>query len=62
MDFALNKAGDEGYSSIRLDAYSQNDRTLRFYENRGYEKRGEIYFPYRDEPFYCYEKAIVFKG
>lgn len=59
MDFALNKAITEGYSSIRLDAYSKNERTLRFYENRGYKKRGEIFFPYRDEPFYCFEKAVV---
>jgi ribosomal protein S18 acetylase RimI-like enzyme len=58
MDFALKKAIDEGYSSIRLDAYSKNERTLRFYENRGYKKRGKIYFPYRNEPFYCYEKFV----
>lgn len=59
MDFALDKAIKEGYTSIRLDAYSQNERTLRFYEKRGYQKRGEIYFPYREEPFNCYEKLIV---
>ncbi|MFT5820072.1 MAG: ribosomal protein S18 acetylase RimI-like enzyme [Crocinitomix sp.] len=58
MDFALNKAIEEGYSSIRLDAYSQNQRTLSFYEKRGYEKRGEIYFPYREESFNCYEKNV----
>lgn len=59
MDFALNKAITENYTSIRLDAYSLNERTLRFYEKRGYQKRGEIYFPYRNEPFNCYEKLVV---
>ncbi|NOQ71038.1 MAG: GNAT family N-acetyltransferase [Crocinitomix sp.] len=58
MDFALNTAIEEGYTAIRLDAYSKNQGTLHFYENRGYQKRGEIYFPYRDEPFYCYEKLV----
>ena len=58
MDFALSTAIEEDYTAIRLDAYSKNQRTLRFYENRGYHTRGEIYFPYREEPFFCYEKLV----
>lgn len=55
MDFAEEFALKENYSSIRLDSYSQNKRALKFYENRGYQKRGECFFSGRDMPFYCYE-------
>ena len=58
MDFAENYAILNGYTSIRLDAYSGNERVLRFYENRNYMKRGEVYFTGRKLPFYCYEKLI----
>lgn len=55
MDFAEDFAKKENYSAIRLDSYSQNKRALKFYENRGYVKRGECFFSGRDMPFYCYE-------
>lgn len=59
MDFAEALAIESGAASIRLDAYSGNKRALKFYEQRGYIKRGEVYFPLRDLPFFCYEKAII---
>ncbi|HET8574233.1 MAG TPA: GNAT family N-acetyltransferase [Edaphocola sp.] len=59
MTFAENYGKQRGFHSIRLDAYSQNTRVLRFYDKRAYAKRGEIYFPGRDLPFYCYEKQLV---
>jgi ribosomal protein S18 acetylase RimI-like enzyme len=58
MDDALAFAQENQYAAIRLDAYSKNPRTLKFYLSRGYEKRGEIYFPYREDPFYCFEKVL----
>ncbi len=58
MDFAEDYAIKDNYSSVRLDAYSGNERVLRFYENRDYEKRGEVFFPERELPFYCYEKQL----
>ena len=58
MDFALEHAITNDYSAIRLDAYSLNDRTIKFYKNRGYHYRGDIYFAYRDAPFFCFEKKI----
>lgn len=58
MDFAENFAAAGGFTSIRLDAYSANKRSLRFYENRGYQKRGEVNFAGRALPFFCYEKLI----
>ncbi|APG60742.1 GNAT family N-acetyltransferase [Christiangramia salexigens] len=59
MDHAENFAKQEGYSSVRLDTFSQNLRNQRFYEQRGYKRLGDIYFPKQSEhPFYCYELLI----
>ena len=59
MNFALDFALKNEYKSIRLDAYSGNQRTLNFYKNRGYNKVGEIYFPYRTMHFDCFEKSLI---
>lgn len=59
MDFAEDFARENGYVSVRLDTFSQNDRNQRFYEIRGYRRLGNIYFPGQSEhPFYCYEKIL----
>lgn len=56
MDVAEVKARQEGIASIRLDTFSQNPGNQRFYEQRGYRRLGEIFFPKQSEhPFYCYE-------
>lgn len=59
MDFVEKLAFDNNFSSIRLDAYSQNKRVIIFYEKRKYCFRGEIYFPERTSPFYAMEKEII---
>lgn len=61
MDFTENYAAEKGYTSIRLDAYSGNPRALNLYERRGYRKVGQVFFPERELPFYCYEKVIAEK-
>ncbi len=58
MDYALEFALTNNYKSIRLDAYSGNQRILDFYLKREYIKRGEIFFPYRELPFFCFEKIL----
>ncbi len=56
MDYAEAFAKAKKATSIRLDTFSQNRRNQRFYEARGYQKLGNIYFPKQSEhPFYCYE-------
>lgn len=57
MAFAEEYAMKGNYSSLRFDAYSGNRRALRFYEQRGYQKKGEVYFPGRELPFFCFEKV-----
>lgn len=58
MDFAENFAKENGYSSIRLDTYSQNERSISFYKKRNYFIRGEVYFSERVYPFHCLEKMV----
>lgn len=59
MDFAENHAREHRFVSVRLDTFSQNKRNQRFYEQRGYQKLGDIYFPKQSEhPFHCYELVL----
>jgi ribosomal protein S18 acetylase RimI-like enzyme len=56
MAFAENFAKNNGYLSVRLDTFSQNKRNQRFYETRGYQKLGDIFFSKQSKhPFHCYE-------
>jgi ribosomal protein S18 acetylase RimI-like enzyme len=59
MDFAENHAREHRFVSVRLDTFSQNRRNQRFYEQRGYQKLGDIYFPKQSmHPFHCYELVL----
>ena len=59
MDFAENHARQQNALSVRLDTFSQNHRNQRFYETRGYQKLGDVYFPRQAEfPFHCYELVL----
>ena len=56
MTFAENHAKTTRFNSVRLDTFSQNKRNQKFYETRGYQKLGDIFFPKQSEhPFHCYE-------
>ncbi len=59
MDFAETHARTNAYHSVRLDTFSQNKRNQHFYETRGYQKLGDIFFPKQSEhPFHCYELVL----
>lgn len=59
MEFAEKFAAENHYRSVRLDTFSQNKRNQKFYESRGYQRLGNIYFPKQSEhPFFCYEKIL----
>ena len=59
MDFAETLGRQNHVVSIRLDTFSANERNQRFYETRGYQRLGEIYFPNQsDLCFYCYELIL----
>jgi ribosomal protein S18 acetylase RimI-like enzyme len=58
LDYAEDYAANNGYTSIRLDAYSGNPRALRLYEKHRYNRVGQVHFPMRGRPFYVYEKIL----
>ena len=59
MSFAEDFALKGKFTSIRLDTFSKNPRNQKFYEQRGYTRLEEVYFPNQSEfPFYCYELVL----
>lgn len=61
MDFAEQFAIQKRAASVRLDTFSKNLRNQKFYEARGYQRLGSIYFPKQSEfPFYCYELVLTY--
>jgi len=59
MDFAEDHARQNNAVSIRLDTFSDNVHNQKFYETRGYQRLGNIYFPRQsDLCFYCYELVL----
>lgn len=47
LQFAEEQAQREGLQSIRLDVFSANPSAISMYEKAGYQKRGQIFFPFR---------------
>lgn len=59
MDFAEGLSRERGCVSVRLDTFSQNKRNQAFYEQRGYQRLGDIHFPKQSpHPFHCYELPL----
>lgn len=49
---------DQGYTSIRLDTFSQNKKAQSLFARQGYEPRGIFYFSGYDDPFIAFEKQL----
>ena len=58
MLFTENLVSEKGLSSIRLDTYSGNPKTMEFYLRLGYSKLGHIYLKEGKNEYYCFEKII----
>lgn len=59
MDFSEEFARYKGYTAIRLDTFSQNQRNQKFYLKRGYTDLGSVFLKYRkDHPYFCYELIL----
>jgi len=56
LDFAEKRAEEQGMTVIRLDVFMQNPDAVRFYENRGYQCAGSVWF--RKGEFLCMEKQL----
>lgn len=61
LSFCEVYALDKNYDGIRLDAFSENNTALKFYEKHGYSKKGELIFSFKPEGhqrYFCYEKLF----
>lgn len=56
MDFAERLIDEKGYTSIRLDVFSQNPRAYQLYKKLGYKYTGEVAFC--KGCFYLMEKIL----
>lgn len=56
MQYVEHHARENNYSSIRLDAFTQNPTACHLYRKIGYSVRGTVEF--RKGTFYCYEKLL----
>ena len=60
-DFCEEFAIKKGCETIRLDILPENPQSIYFWELRGFEKSGEIFFetkPQKMEVYFCYEKFL----
>jgi len=57
MGFAEEFAVSKGYSTIHLDAFTNNPAAVGLYEKMGYRNAGIIEF--RKGLFYCFEKSLL---
>jgi ribosomal protein S18 acetylase RimI-like enzyme len=51
----------KGYDSIRLDAFSENEKAIHIYKKLGYQKRGRVFFtskPEGHQEYICFEKEL----
>jgi len=58
MEYVENQAKKDGIDSIRLGAFKQYDKVVKFYNKRGYKSMGEIVFDVSPIPFLGMEKSI----
>lgn len=56
MNFAEEYGRENGYESIRLDAFISNKHACNLYEKLGYSTAGIVQF--RKGKFYCFEKGL----
>lgn len=59
IQFAEDYARNQGFSSLRLDAYSKNPGAVALYDHAGFSQKGNIYHPFRKVPYQCFEKILA---
>ncbi|WP_433744410.1 GNAT family N-acetyltransferase [Falsibacillus pallidus] len=62
LHFAEDLAQQKGYECLRLDVYSGNPGAIRLYEKTGYIYRGQVHYPMRKHPYFCFEKTLSFEA
>jgi GNAT superfamily N-acetyltransferase len=58
LTFAEEYAKDQGYTSLRLHVYGENQEAISVYNNFHYQQTGQIQLKAQKVPFYCFEKTF----
>ncbi|WP_308303486.1 GNAT family N-acetyltransferase [Bacillus canaveralius] len=58
MSFSESYALEKGVFYLKTDTYSLNKKAQLLFEKNEFVKVGEMKFPERDQPFYCYDKFL----
>jgi|ERR1035437_8451328 GNAT superfamily N-acetyltransferase len=56
--FAEEFAKAQGFTSLRLDVYGDNQEILTLFDHTNYQKTGQVQTPAQQIPFYCFEKNL----
>ncbi|OZM56220.1 hypothetical protein CIB95_12405 [Lottiidibacillus patelloidae] len=62
LQFSDKMAKESQYSSLRLDSFSGNEKSLSFYKNAGYKEVGSVNFAEKvkgHEKYVCFEKIMI---
>lgn len=59
LEWLCLEAEKEGHDCLRLDTYSLNERAIALYTDFGMRRAGEVFFPWKKEPFPCFEKQLA---
>ncbi|WP_407310342.1 GNAT family N-acetyltransferase [Desulfosporosinus sp. SB140] len=62
MNFAETIARDSQITYLKTDTNSKNEKMKILFRKCGYKFIGEIKFPGKDAPFYCYDKIFEKKS
>ena len=58
MEFAVEHARENGFTSLRLDVIRDNHAAGTLYRNMGFKETGSFHFPFQKSPFDCYELKL----
>jgi GNAT superfamily N-acetyltransferase len=58
LKFAEEYAKEQGYTSLRLDVYSENEEVISIYNNFQFKQTGQMLLKVQETPFYCFEKTF----
>ena len=56
--FSENFAKENGFTSLRLEVFSENQEAVGLYNQLNYKQQGEIQLHYQKSPYYCFEKTL----
>ena len=58
LAFAEKYARENGFNSLRVDVFSENNEALGLCNQLNYKQQGEIQHQYQKLPYYCFEKTV----